>query len=52
MKLNRSSEWSRYRLCSGYSFQIIGQDVDRTLQTMLSENLGEIYDALWLMQNL
>ena len=28
--------------------QTIGQDVDQTLQLMLSENLGEIYDPRWL----
>ena len=32
--------------------RIIGEDVDQTLQTMLSENLGEIFDPLWLMQYL
>ena len=38
----------RYRIFP----QTIGRDVDQTLQLMLSENHGEIYDPRWLIQYL
>ena len=38
----------RYRILP----QTIAQDVDQTLQLMLSENHGEIYDPRWLIQYL